>query len=183
MVSPGDWTLDIGANVGHYTLRLSDLVGPRGRVISLEPVPDTFELLAANAALARHSNITLINAAGSESASISGMVIPRQEDGGLDNFYLAHLSGNESKLEVLCIPVDSLSLPRPVRLVKIDTEGHELSVLRGMKGLLARDRPTLIVEDNDPEVSAYLAGFRYSSEKVAGSSNRIFRSPNPAPQP
>lgn len=47
MISAGDWVMDIGANVGHYTKRLSDLVGPRGRVIAVEPVPDTFALLAA----------------------------------------------------------------------------------------------------------------------------------------
>lgn len=184
MVSPGDWALDIGANVGHYTLRLSELVGPGGRVISFEPVPETFDVLAANAALAPHRNITLINAAGSESAGISGMVIPKYEDGGLDNFYLARLSENESALQVLCLSVDSLALAHPIRLVKIDTEGHELAVLRGMKGLLERDHPTLIVEDNDPEVCVFLAGFRYSSdEKIADSSNRIFRPAVPTTGP
>lgn len=183
MVSSGDWVLDIGANVGHYTLRLSELVGQQGRVISLEPVPETFELLVANAALSKCKNITLINAAGSESTGVSGMVIPKDEDGGLDNLYLAHLSETAPGLQVLCIAVDSLDLSHPVRLVKVDTEGHELSVLRGMKGLLERDHPTLIVEDNDPEVGVYLAGFRYASEKLANSSNTIFRSPEGATRP
>ena len=48
LVSPGDWVLDIGANVGHYTLELARLVGPQGRVIAFEPVPETFSVLAAN---------------------------------------------------------------------------------------------------------------------------------------
>lgn len=174
MVSSGDWALDIGANVGHYTLRLSELVGERGRVIAFEPVPEAFEVLTVNAALAPYRNITLINAAISESTSISGMEIPKYEDSELDNLYLAQLSAAASWLQVLCITVDSLALPHPIRFVKIDTEGHELAVLRGMKGLLNRDRPILVVEDNDPKVSPYLAGFGYSSEKVAGSSNMIF---------
>jgi FkbM family methyltransferase len=175
MVSSGDWALDIGANVGHYTLRISDLVGERGRVVSFEPVPQTFELLTANAALASHRNISLINAAASESAAISGVHVPQDEVRGLENLYLARLTGTDSELQVLCVAVDSLELPHPIRLVKIDTEGHELSVLRGMRGLLERDHPLLIVEDNDPEVSIYLMGLSYSSEKVVGSSNRIFR--------
>jgi FkbM family methyltransferase len=175
MVSSGDWVLDIGANVGHYALRLSALVGESGRVIAFEPVPESFEVLVANAAAASAGNITLINAAASESPGISGMVIPKYEDSGLDNFYLAQLSGKESGLQVLCIAVDSLDLPHPIRLAKIDTEGHELAVLKGMSRLLRRDHPQLIVEDNDPEVPVYLAGFGYSSEKIAGSSNRIFR--------
>lgn len=48
-IAHGDWVLDIGANIGHYTRRLSDLVGPAGRVIAFEPIPQTFEVLAANA--------------------------------------------------------------------------------------------------------------------------------------
>ena len=47
LVSPGDWVLDIGANIGQYTKRFSDLVGHSGRVIAFEPVPDTFELLTS----------------------------------------------------------------------------------------------------------------------------------------
>ena len=183
MVSSGDWALDIGANVGHYTLRLSELVGQGGRIISFEPVPETFEVLAANAMLAPHRNITLVNAAGSESAGISGMVVPKCGDGGPENFYLARLSESDAGLQVLCLSVDSLALEHPIRLVKVDTEGHELSVLRGMKGLLERDHPTLIVEDNDPEVCVYLAGFGFSSEKIADSSNRIFRPVTPAVGP
>ena len=175
MISSGDWVLDVGANVGHYTLRFSELVGERGRVISFEPVPETFELLAANVALMPHKNTTLINAAASEHSGLSTMVIPKFEDTGLDNFYEARLSGTESGLQVLRMTVDALALPHPLRLVKIDAEGHELSVLRGMQGLLGRDRPILIVEDNDPEVPTFLAGFGYSSEKVAGSNNWIFR--------
>ncbi|HEY6045537.1 MAG TPA: hypothetical protein VIU65_02980, partial [Pyrinomonadaceae bacterium] len=45
-LSDGDWAIDIGANIGHYTKGMSDLVGARGRVIAFEPVADTFTLLA-----------------------------------------------------------------------------------------------------------------------------------------
>src|SRR5512144_2877298 len=63
---PGDWALDIGANVGHYTLRMAELVGREGRVVAVEPVPDTFALLAANARLFRYENVTLLNIAASD---------------------------------------------------------------------------------------------------------------------
>ena len=175
MVRAGAWALDIGANVGHYTVRLSELVGERGRVISFEPVPETFELLAANVALIPQKNVTLINAAASDSTGLSSMQIPKFEDSGLDNFYTAHLSERPSALNVLRITVDCLTPPEPIRLVKIDAEGHELPALRGMKRLLDKDHPILIVEDNSSEISDYLIKFGYSSEKVDGSSNRIFR--------
>lgn len=175
LISQGDWALDIGANVGHYALRLSDLVGEQGRVLAFEPVPVTFGLLTSNSALASHRNITLINAAASDTVRIAGMTIPKDSDHGPDNLYLARLAGANSDLLVLCLTVDSLALSHRIRLAKIDTEGHELAALRGMKRLLERDHPVLVVEDNDPEVPAFLAQLRYSSEKVAGSSNRIFR--------
>lgn len=175
MVGPGAWVLDIGANIGHYTVRLSELVGEHGRVISFEPVPATFELLAANVALIRRHNVTLINAAASDSTRIAAMNIPRFEDSGLDNFYTAHLSTQPAELNVLCIAVDSLAPSQPIGLVKIDAEGHELPALRGMKRLLERDHPTLIVEDSSSEIAEFLAGFGYSSEQLRGSSNLIFR--------
>ncbi len=174
LVSEGDWVLDVGANIGHYSARLSELVGPRGRVIAFEPVPQTFELLAANMALQPIRNITLINAAASDTTAVVGMEIPTFEDDGLENLYTAHLCSTSAQLGVLTVAIDSLQLPQPVRMVKIDAEDHELSVLKGMKGLLQRDHPTLIVEDNSPELAEYLLGFDYLSGTCAGSSNRIF---------
>ena len=184
MVSAGDWVLDIGANVGHYTMRLSELVGANGRVISFEPVPETFELLARHAAMAPRRNISLINAAASASVGISGMTVPRSADTRLNNYYKASLSADrqESDFQVLCLPVDSLALLHGIRLVKIDAEGHELSVLHGMKMLLERDHPILIVEGNNRNVAAVLEKHGYSFEKLEGSCNRLFR-PRPAAAP
>jgi FkbM family methyltransferase len=174
LVSPADWVVDVGANVGHYTSRLSELVGDQGRVVAFEPVPETFELLAANVAMLRTKNVTLINAAASDKACVAGMAIPKFRT-GLDNNYMAQLSTMDSTLQVLCLPVDSLCLPHPVCLVKIDAEGHELSVLKGMAALLQRDHPTLIVEDNSAAVPELLEGYGYTNEKLPGSSNRLFR--------
>ena len=179
MISPGDWVLDIGANIGHYTVRFSELVGEQGRVISFEPVPDTFELLAANVALLPTKNVTLMNSAASDATRVVGIEIPKFVDTGLDNYYTAHLSEASSRLNVLCIAVDSLNLPHPLRLVKIDAEGHELPVPKGMRGLLERDHPILIIEDNDAEVADYLSEIGYSFEKIGESCNRLFRQSHP----
>ena len=174
LMAAGDWALDVGANIGSYTLKLAQLAGENGRVVAFEPVRETFELLAANVALLRTHNVTLINAAASDEAAVLGMAIPKF-DTGLDNPYMAHLSETSASLRVLCVRIDALELPHPIRLVKIDAEGHELSVLKGMSGILRRDKPTLIVEDNSDDVAVYLRDFGYSSTKMAGSSNRVFR--------
>lgn len=176
-VRRGDWVLDIGANVGQYTIRLSELVGASGRVIAFEPVPPTFELLAANVARARFANITLVNAAASDGAGVAGMAVPRL-DTGLDNYYMAHVTDEAGGLQVLSLPVDSLCLPAVVGLAKVDVEGHELKALRGMKTLLARDRPRLIVEGRSADVASFLGALGYVYEDTARSPNRVFRHPD-----
>ena len=62
-VKEGDLVIDIGANVGHYTHRLSSLVGASGRVLAFEPVPESFELLSSNLNKLPFQNMTLFNVA------------------------------------------------------------------------------------------------------------------------
>src|SRR5262245_16645306 len=170
-VSPGDWAIDVGANVGHYTAKLSKLVGTDGRVLALEPVPRTFELLAHNTRRFPFANVTLLNVAASDRAAVLGMEVPDVQCGA----YLAHVTEKPSGLNILSIPLDNLKLPRRIRLVKIDAEGHELSVLRGMTGLLERDWPSLIVEISSGESMRFLTDRGYKVERFAGSPNCVFR--------
>jgi len=173
LVAAGDWAIDIGANVGHYTFRLSQLVGSTGRVIAFEPVPATFELLASNATNFPFQNVTLVNAAASDSTRVVGMSVPKLAS-GLRNFYMARLDDGDSDVTVLAFAVDNLQLSHKVSLVKIDAEGHELSVLRGIEDLLARDGPHLIVEDSSPEVWQFVRHFGYTQSKLSGSHNVVF---------
>jgi len=172
-VNSGNWVLDIGANVGQYTAKFSKLVGPAGRVIAFEPVPRTFEILAANMAQLPTQNVTLINAAASDSMRIAGITIPKF-DTGLDNFYMANLTKEPTDLSVLCLPVDALNIPERITLIKADVEGHEISALKGMEQLLRRDKPVLIVEGYIDEVADYLSTLGYSFQTDKGSSNRIY---------
>jgi FkbM family methyltransferase len=173
----GDWALDIGANIGHYTMRMSQLVGPEGRVIALEPVPDTFALLAANARLFQHRNVSLLNVAASDKSASVGMQIPRFPE-GLANYYQAQLTLAPAPLNILTIAIDALALPA-IRLAKIDVEGHELAVLRGMRRMLERDHPMLIVETGSQETIDFLGGFDYRIERLTASSN-VLCTPKPS---
>jgi FkbM family methyltransferase len=174
-VACGDWVIDVGANVGFYTKRLAELVGPTGRVLAFEPVPETFVLLANNLECCGICNVTLINAAVSEMAGVAGMRIPQHADTGLKNFYQAHLLNTDvGELRVLTVSLDSFHIPKAVRLVKIDAEGHELAVLKGMRETLARDRPILIVEMPGPEVREMLRALDYTDARFAGSPNVVF---------
>ncbi len=180
LISPGDWVIDIGANVGHYTKRLSELVGARGRVIAFEPVPTTFALLAANVQLFAHTNVTLINAAVSDHVSVVGMSIPKFE-AGLLNYYEAHLATNEdvgngdAGLSVLTLPLDTLCIEQRISLIKIDAEGHEAPVLAGMKQLLLKHHPILIVETGAKPVIEHVKALGYVTDEQPNSPNMLFR--------
>ncbi len=175
LIAPGDWVIDVGANVGHYTKRFSDLVGNGGRVIAFEPVPTTFSLLSANVQLFSNPNVSLVNAAVSENFDVVGMSIPKFSN-GLTNFYQAHLSPtSETSLSVLTVSIDSLGIGKKVALVKIDTEGHESFVLAGMQKIIQKFHPVLIVETNSKEIIANLRSRGYQSEKINGSPNVLFK--------
>lgn len=175
LIRPGDWVIDVGANVGHYTKRFSDIVEKNGRVIAFEPIPTTFSLLASNAGMFHNSNVTLINAAVSASLDIVGMSIPKFQT-GLTNYYEAHVTSAESSsLTVLSISVDSLELTQKISLVKIDAEGHEAYVLAGMKNLIHNHRPTLIIENPSKSIIDNLKSIGYDLEVLPNSPNTIFK--------
>ena len=175
LINPGDWVIDVGANVGHYTKKFSELVGPQGRVIALEPIPITFSLLSANTLMFTYPNVTLINAAASNESGVVYMSIPKAPT-GLTDYYQAHISSDvENTLMVFAISLDSLNIDHPIALVKIDVEGHEASVLAGMRNLIEAWHPVLIVETGSQEVISHLKELGYSAERLKNSPNVLFK--------
>ena len=179
-VRPGDCVIDVGANLGVYTAKLSELVGANGHVFAIEPVSPTFALLAANARLFKHNNVTLLNVAASDKSGFVELAIPRF-DTGIRAYTRASIneydksSANLIHYSASCVALDSLEIPRPVSLAKIDVEGHELPVVRGMASLLQRDRPVLIAEGTSREaLQEYLATFDYEQTIMDSSSNSVY---------
>ena len=69
-INPGDTCIDVGANIGRYTLKMSKLVGNNGLVISFEPLTSAFEMLTYFVNKGKYKNICLLNIEASESISI-----------------------------------------------------------------------------------------------------------------
>jgi FkbM family methyltransferase len=173
LVSAGDWVLDIGANIGHYTVELARLVGPMGRVVSMEPMTRPFAQLTRLVVRAGLHNVTLINAAASDTGGLATMEVPSTRD-GLALFYQARLTEGGGR-KVMTLRVDDLPLGDSVSLVKIDVEGHEVPVLNGMRDLIGRCRPVLVVENSSPKIQHVLSKMGYGHEKLRGSPNLLFR--------
>lgn len=175
-VNQGEWVIDIGANIGHYTIKLSELVGAGGRVIAFEPIPVTFAHLAENTLHSKFKNITLINAAVSEKTELAGMSIPDFST-GLKNYYEASISPvvHEDDTSVLTLSIDSLEINHKISLIKIDAEGHEPAVFKGATKLIERDKPCLIVETVTDSIRKQLLSLGYHEEHLEDSHNTIFR--------
>ena len=149
----GDTCLDVGGHVGYLTLLMARLVGPGGRVVAFEPVPETFEALRENVRLNGLENVTLeCTAVGENQGMISLFCDAAQELSWTPSVSAYSVPGNN--LKKIAVPVLSLdgylesSALRP-SLVKIDVEGAELAVLRGARRMLLEARPVVLVEIHD----------------------------------
>jgi FkbM family methyltransferase len=144
-VRQGDTVLDIGANIGYYTLLLSRLVGPNGCVIAVEPHPANAHLLRLNLRLNGINNVQVVSAAVSDG---EGQATLFEAEGS--NWHSLHPTDRTAgkTLLVTTLTVDTLArqTARPIALVRMDIEGWELNALRGGAQTLARDCPALIVE-------------------------------------
>jgi FkbM family methyltransferase len=151
LVNPGDCVLDIGANIGVYTKRLSQLVDPDGKVISMEPVPGTFEVLQSNVRALKLNNVRCMNVAASDHTGLVNMEVPKYET-GWQNIYRAHIVIDSSgAIQAISLDEAFRDLDR-VDFIKCDVEGHELSVLRGAAGLIQKHRPKWLIEvGGDPD--------------------------------
>lgn len=175
LLNEGDVAIDIGANVGTYTLQMSKLVGPTGRVFAFEPTSETFELLTSNVQRSPNRNVSLFNTAVSAEAAFADLSV-RFEERGYSAYYKARIvpAASVSTRSVFCCPIDSFAIPRRVALLKIDVEGHEVEVVKGMLRLLERDLPAVIVEGDKPELNEMLTPLGLTSRRISESTNRLF---------
>lgn len=145
-LKPGMTFVDIGANIGYFSVMASKLVGDQGRVIGVEPYPYNIKLLQKNISLNGCTNVEVLPFALTDkkgfltyddSAGNSGNVIALGEE------FSALL---ESTL-VYCVKLDDvLEQGTQVDLIKMDIEGAEPLALKGMQQLISEQAPTIISE-------------------------------------
>jgi FkbM family methyltransferase len=137
----GDVFVDVGAHIGWYTSLASRLVGKRGRVISFEPTPENFRILKRNVESNRLENVELHNAAVSDRDGQAEFYISPTKSG---NHSLLKSAERGNPVTVRCLKLDSIC--KKADIVKIDVQGAEHLVLKGMKNLLKREETKLIIE-------------------------------------
>ncbi len=149
LVNAGDTVIDIGANLGYYSVLFSDLVGPRGQVFSVEPVPLFRAVLLRN--LGKRQNVQVLPyALGTEAGTVT-MGIPTGDQPyrhGLTRVLDREESlaaGNTYEVEIRPAATLFDKLDR-LDYIKCDVEGYEHHVLPGLQSLIKRFRPVVQVE-------------------------------------
>ncbi len=149
---PGARVIDVGANIGITAVMAGALVDP-GRVVAIEPVPETFAHLEANVARSGLDNIDCVRAAAAAEEGEVGLVT-------LAGSNFAAFVGYQDVLRRYAaydeVPARALSLDQIVAevgldrvdFIKIDVEGYELEVLRGARRTLADSEPVVFLEVN-----------------------------------
>lgn len=168
----GDTVIDIGANLGYYSRTLSRLVGPEGRVLAVEPMPPVLEVLRRN--LRRCRNVEIFPCAlGEEPGEITmanTTVAATGYFGTGQNFIKEDTAAKEP-------PAKTVEYRAPMRrgselfgglaridLIKCDVEGYEWHIMREIRPLLERHRPTVLIEtggENRPRIIELFTALGY----------------------
>ena len=156
LLKNGHTFVDIGANIGYFTILAASIVGGNGRVIAVEPNPDNIQLLLASIVKNGYKNVRVLPFAASDRESVFELVV-----GGSNGYVVDARNPNQHSVYTQSIILDEqLSQCPNIDVVKMDVEGHEPNVLAGLKGLLRKHLPTMVAEfhpkalresKNDPE--------------------------------
>jgi len=154
-VHPGDVVYDIGANVGLYSMLLSKAVGPSGQVIAFEPDSRNATRLNENAMLNGLTNFRCFRTALGEANHFGTLHL--RDDDPCQSTLLAHLPRDERSSEevVDVVAGDDFRVKRTLpfpRAVKIDVEGYELNVIRGLTATLAEDVCQIVLCEIHPHL-------------------------------
>ena len=148
LLKPGDVFVDVGANIGWFTLIAASRVGRAGRVYSFEPEGENFQILARNIAVNRFSNVCCIRAALSDKNETRSLYTSK-ENLGDHRLFDDGLEARES-VEVDCIDASSFfeKTPFSISMIKSDTQGFEGKVFAGFSKLFqdTGEKPFILVE-------------------------------------
>jgi len=137
--------VDVGPNVGYYTLLGARRVGTSGKVIALEPDPEVLAILRKNIAINLLSNVQVVHGAASRTCGQARLGRARSSSYSTGLYCEDAANWIEVPRYSLDSVIGRLNVSR-VDLIKLDVEGAELEVIEGMSEILRSDRPKLIME-------------------------------------
>lgn len=154
----GEIVIDVGANIGYYTLIMAKLVGEEGKVFSFEPEINNFKLLQKNVETNNYHNVILEQkAVANENGKLNLYLStdPKFSFGMHRLFKSNIVTQAESPLKVDAIRLDDYfqddKIIEKIRFIKIDVEGSTYNVLLGMKKIFEINKKLKILLEFSPE--------------------------------
>lgn len=153
-VRAGDTVVDIGANIGYFTMLMAHAVGPAGRVFAFEPVDENADLLERSVLENRYDDrvVTYRMAVGKTTGQAAlatlSLEAGSQNSGGSFLLERSAVPPGHEKRTVPVSRLDDMPLGGRVKLIKIDVEGAEPLVFEGARRLLREDAPWILSEIN-----------------------------------
>jgi FkbM family methyltransferase len=129
VIKPGDIVLDVGANIGIYTLYLSRAVGKAGKVFAFEPDPENFEILQENIQINECNNVTAFPVALGDTSTYKNLYVCSSNK---DFQSFSDLSASTKSIPVQVERAEDLIVEKEISLMKLDVEGSEPLVWKGM---------------------------------------------------
>lgn len=143
VLSEGDTFLDLGANIGYFSMLASSIVKNDGKVLAFEPNPQNLQLMYESKIFNKCSNLTIYPYAASDAADILRFTTVGSNGGVVSE----HSVDQKHYLLVQAVIIDEiLRNETRIDLIKMDIEAHEPAALKGMEKLLRRLKPKLITE-------------------------------------
>jgi FkbM family methyltransferase len=146
ILHPGDVAVDVGANIGHHTLFMARAVGPTGKVYAFEPAPQNFDLLCLNVKANNYSNVILNQKAVLDQPRQVNLFLSGENLADHRVYDAAHDRAAVS-VEGVCLDEELAGESGKVTLVKMDVQGAEMAVLKGMEQVMkSNPHMTLLME-------------------------------------
>jgi len=140
--------INIGANIGYFTLLAAKSVGPEGKVFAFEPFPKTVEILKKNVISNKYKNVTIISMAVSDKNETSYLVL-KSESGY--NFVSSDPSTEFESVEISTTTLDDyFDIRLKIDFIILDAEGYEPRVMDGMKNILEKNSKMGILTEYNP---------------------------------
>ena len=146
-IKEGDVIVDIGANIGYYALQEARLVGDNGKVYAIEPVPENVELLKKNIELNDYSNIEVFQLAVGDVNKTDYVYI--SDCRNTASMIKTQASINKVPVEVTTLDKFLENKPLP-SLIRMDVEGYEVEIIKGMGKLLKSNKPLKLIVELHP---------------------------------
>jgi len=145
IITEGMTVVDIGANIGYYTLIAAKLVGNSGKVYAFEPEPDNYKLLCKNIEINGYTNIIPVNKAVSNKCGITKLFLD-QVNSGNPSFSQDNVFEKAGSVEVETVTMSEFFQHQKIDFIKMDVQGAEGLIVDGAGEILKQDELKIMME-------------------------------------